>query len=57
MTDYIKIISDAMKSGGYTTFKEFADAAKDAGFHDDQNIDLAGFAEAGAPRPTTPRED
>lgn len=57
MTDYIKIISDAMRDGGYTTLKEFADAAVAAGFHDDENIDLAGFAESSALRPATQKED
>ena len=45
-------IGKAMKAGGYTNFTEFMDSAVDAGFHDDENIDVAGFIAAGAPRPT-----
>lgn len=46
MTDHIRNLAAAMRAGNFLTFGEFLDAAVAAGFHDNENIDLAGFVDS-----------
>lgn len=55
--NHIQHTVEAMREHGYRTLGEFTEAAVAAGFHDDENVDLAAFIAAGSPRPTLEKEN